>query len=28
LVLSWEFIFEFTILAIHPLPNYDAEYTF
>ncbi len=28
MILSWEFIFEFTILAIHPLPNYDAEYHF
>jgi len=27
-VFSWEFLFEFTTLAIHPLPNYDAEYIF
>lgn len=24
LILSWEFLFEFTILAIHPIPFYDV----
>ncbi len=28
LIFSWEFIFEFCILVIHPLPGVEQEYTF
>lgn len=28
LIFSWEFLFEFTILAIHSPPGWDKEYTF
>jgi hypothetical protein len=26
LIFTWEFLFEFTILAVHPLPYMDVEY--
>lgn len=26
LICSWEFMFEFVILAVHPLPYYDVQY--
>lgn len=28
LLFSWEFLFEFCILALHPPPNYEVEYTY
>ena len=26
LIFTWEFAFEFVLLAVHPLPYYDVQY--